>query len=46
MLNPNQMESGRVMFGHCAFLDGVKIQAGLKMKSAGCRCYSESDSVK
>ena len=39
------MELGRVMFGHCAILDGVKIQVGLKMKDAGSRSYPESDSV-
>ena len=33
------------MLGHCAILDGVKIQVGLKMKDAGSRSYPESDSV-
>ena len=42
---PNREELGRVMFGHCAFLDGVKIQVGLKMKDTGSRSYPESDSV-
>lgn len=39
------IKSGRVMFGHCAFLDGVKTQVGLKMKGAGYRCYPEGYSV-
>ena len=39
------MELGRVMFGHCAILDGVKIQVDLKMKGTGSRIYPESDSV-
>ena len=39
------MELGRVMLGHCASLDGVKTQVGLKMKDAGSRSYPESDSV-
>ena len=33
------------MLGHCAILDGVKTQVGLKMKDAGSRSYPESDSV-
>ena len=39
------MELGRVMFGHCAIFNVVKIQVGLKMKDAGCRCYPESESM-
>lgn len=39
------MELGRVMFGHCAILDGVKTQVGLKMKGAGSRSYPESESM-
>ena len=35
-----------MMFGHCAILDGVIIQVGLKMKDTGSRSYPESDSVK
>ena len=45
VLNWLSMELGRVLFGHCAILDGVKIQVGLKMKDAGSRCYPESDSM-
>ena len=40
------IKSGRVMFGHCAFLDGVKTQVSLKMKDTGSRSYTKSDSVK
>ena len=35
-----------MMFGHCAILDGVIIQVGLKMKDTGSRSSPESDSVK
>ena len=44
-LNWESMELGRVMFGHCAIFNVVKIQVGLKMKDAGCRCYPESESM-
>ena len=39
------MELGRVMLGHCAILDGVKIQVDLKMKGTGSGSCPESDSV-
>ena len=44
-LYSRRVELGIAVFGHCAILDEVKTQVGLKMKDTGGRSYPESDSV-